>query len=315
MQIGNEGESANVEVEPADVAERTVRSQIARLLEAAERVTATDDPDAVHQLRTSARKLRASLKVFGAAFPKPLLARARKSVKHIARALDDARVWDAHRELLMQIYAASNRQDEKAGIELLMEQVDGRRAKCREQLLGDLEDVDLSKLGTVLERLASKAKHGKKAKRRAKDARKFVTRLVEEGLGGLEGASSAESVEDLQKARTPLRRLRHTLDVLELDSVRPVAEAEQALGDLIARTRTLALVEESRAKLSAAGRAVLGEGLSRVTGRFAEDQVRLRGELARASKSIDRDQLAKQLGDVLGSAEVVHEDSEEDDED
>ena len=218
MQIGKEGdEGANVGVEPADAAERTVRSQIARLLEAAERVMATDDPDAVHQLRTSARKLRASLKVFGAAFPKQLAARARKTVKHITRALDDARVWDAHRELLMQIHAGSNRLDEKAGIEFLLEQIDARRARCREELLGDLEDVDLSKLGTALERLASKAKHGKKAQRRAKDARKFVSRLVEEGLGGLEGAGSAESVEDLQRARMPLRRLRHTLDVLELE--------------------------------------------------------------------------------------------------
>jgi CHAD domain-containing protein len=319
MQIGNqgegEGEGASVAVEPADAAERTVRSEIARLLEAAERVTATDDPDAVHQLRTSARKLRASLKVFGAAFPKSLSARARKSVKQIARALDDARVWDTHRELLMQIYSASNRQDEKAGIEFLMEQVDGRRARCREQLLGDLEDVDLSKLGTLLERMASKAKHGKKAKRRAKEARKFVSRLVEDGFAGLEGAGSAESVEDLQKARMPLRRLRHTLEVLELDSVRPVAEAEQALGDLIERTRTLALVEESRAKLAAAGRTVLGEGLSRVTGRLAEEQLRLRGELGRLTKGIDRDQLTKQLGDVFGSGEVAHEEGDEDDED
>jgi hypothetical protein len=119
----------------------------------------------------------------------------------------------------------------------------------------------------------------------------------------------------MQKARMPLRRLRHTLDVLELDSVRPVAEAEQALGDLIARTRTLALVEESRAKLGAAGRTVLGEGLSRVTGRLTEDQLRLRSELGRSSKSIDRDQLTKQLGDVLGSGEIAHEDGDEDDED
>ena len=307
MQIGSEGEGASVEVEPADVAERTVRSQIARLLEAAERVTATDEPDAVHELRTSARKLRTSLKVFGEAFPKQLSARARKSVKHIARALNDARVWDSHRELLMQIYGASNRQDEKAGIELLMEQVDARRARCREKLLADLEDVDLSKLGTLLERLASKAKHGKKARRRAKDARKFVTRLVEGGLAGLEGAASAESVDDLRKVRMPLRRLRHALDVLELNSVRPVAEAEQALGALIERTRTLALVEESRTKLSAAGRAVLGEGLARVSGRLADDQHRLRSELGRSAKNIDRDQLTKQLGDLLGSGEVSHE--------
>jgi CHAD domain-containing protein len=315
MQVGNEGEGASVEVEPADVAERTVRSQIARLLEAAERVTVTDDPDAVHQLRTSARKLRASLKVFGAAFPKQLLGRARKAVKQIARALDEARVWDAHSELLTQIYASSGRQDEKAGIEHLMEQVDVQRARCREKLLSDLEDLDLSKLGTVLERLASKAKHGKKAKRRPKDARKFVTRLVEEGLVGLEGAGSAESVEDLQKARTPLRRLRHTLDVLELDSVRPVAAAEQALGDLIERTRTLALVEEARGKLNAGGRVVLGEGLSRVASRLADEQARLRGELGKSSKSIDRDQLSKQLGDIVGSGEVPPEASDEDDED
>jgi CHAD domain-containing protein len=308
MQFGSEGDQgANVEVEPADAAERTVRSQIARLLESAERVMATDDPDAVHQLRTSARKLRASLKVFGAAFPKQLAGRARKAVKRITRALDDARVWDAHRELLLQIYAGSNRQDERASIEFLLEQVDERRARYREELLGDLEDVDLSKLGTVLERLASKAKHGKKAKRRAKDARKFVARLVESGLAGLEGASSAESVEDLQRARLPLRRLCHTLEALELQGNRAVLDAEQALGNLIERTRTLTLVADARTTLSSSGRTVLGEGLTRVAGRLEDEQRGLRTKLEHAAKGFDRDQLTKQLGDALGSGEIAQQ--------
>ncbi len=316
MQIGNDGsEPASVEVEPADVAERTVRAHVAKLLEAAERVQASADPDAVHQLRTSARKLRASLKVFGAAFPKQLAARARKSVKHVARALDEARVWDGHLELLQRVYAASNRQDERAAIEYVLEDIDDRRADCRKEFLRDLEKVDLVKLGTALDRLASKAKHGKRNKRRVKDTRKVVTRLVESALGGIEEAQTVEAVEELQRVRTPLRRLRHTLEVLELEAVRPVADLEQALGDLILRTRTLKLVDESRSKLAEAGRTVLSEGMTRVAGRLGDEQRELRDRLGGLRQRVDRDLLTKQLDDALASGDAAHDEPDENDED
>ena len=316
MQIGNDGgEAASVEVEPADVAERTVRAHVAQLLEAAERVQASADPDAVHQLRTSARKLRASLKVYGAAFPKQLAARARKSVKHVARALDDARIWDGHRELLQRVYAASNRQDEKAAVEYVLETVDDRRVDCRKEFLRDLEKVDLVKLGTLLDRLASKAKHGKRNKRRAKDTRKVVMRLVEAALGGIDEARTVEAVEELQRVRTPLRRLGHTLEVLELEAVRPVADLEQALGDLILRTRTLKLVDEARGKLADAGRTVLTEGMTRVAGRIGDEQRELRERLSGLRQRIDRDLLTKQLDDALASGEATHDDADESEED
>jgi CHAD domain-containing protein len=316
MQIGNdEGTSPSVEVEPADPAERTVRAHVAQLLEAAERVQASADPDAIHRLRTSARKLRASLKVFGAAFPKQLAARARKAVKQVARALDDARVWDGHRELLQQLYGASSRQDEKAAIEYLLETVDDRRADCRKELLRDLGRVDIAKLGTLLDRLASKSKYGKHDKRRTKDTRKVVTRLVEAGLGGLEGVQTLEAVEDLQRVRMPLRRLRHTLEVLELGAASPVGALEQALGDLVARTRTLKLVDESRAKLAEAGRTVLNEGANRVSGRIGDEQRELRERLSGLQQQLDRELLTKQLDDALSTGKAAHDDSDESDED
>ena len=94
---------------------------------------------------------------------------------------------------------------------------------------------------------------------------------------------------------------------------RAVLDAEQALGDLIERTRTLTLVDEVKAKCAAAGRTVLGEGLSRVSGRLGDDQRNLQARLESSAKSIDRDQLTKQLGDALGSAEVAHDAGDEDD--
>ena len=77
-----------------------LREQAGRL-KAYDAAVRRDEPDAVHQMRVTARRLRAALQAFPAVLPKPATARLRDDLRWLGRVLGDARdaeVLDQHFE-------------------------------------------------------------------------------------------------------------------------------------------------------------------------------------------------------------------------
>jgi len=303
---------STIDVEQPEDAETTVngvesvlREQVTTLQRSAERLSESSDAEAVHELRGAARRLRSALKLYESSFPKRLQRRSSKALKRLARVPDSLRTWDSHHELLIRLYESATDALEKAALEHVLEQVDEQRASRRDELLDELEDLDLPRLTATLERLTKSTRGGKGGKRRLREASKVIEKLIA-GVGELPDQPFDSSVEDAQRARAALRRLRHALEVSEpsIEGLSPIAEPvkelEQLLGDGLDRSRTLLLLEERRAQLTSSERKLLTDGLSHTIDRLMQERAGLAERFERLIRSFDGKKLAADVRTALG---------------
>ncbi|MBO0819883.1 MAG: CHAD domain-containing protein, partial [Nocardiopsaceae bacterium] len=84
------GRHLNARSTAGEVAAAYLGTQAARLRDLEEAVR-RDEPDAVHQMRVSTRRLRAALQSFPTIWPRPVTARLRAELRWLGRALGAAR--------------------------------------------------------------------------------------------------------------------------------------------------------------------------------------------------------------------------------
>lgn len=218
---------------------RTLSSRLRRL-----------GPDDVHRARVLARRMRALLRVYAPAFERTAARQARRTLKVLARALDDCREADVREALFRDIAgdAASGALPPGLAARLVRARIDARR-KATRRLFGDgldrqvrqalarLEVDEAFSVGSMLERLDRRG-------------RRLHRRIRRDG-----------GAEALHRLRLAVKSLRYALTPLEdiapaacLELLARLRDAQQQLGEQHDAALALAWVECAGCLRGARGR-------------------------------------------------------------
>jgi CHAD domain-containing protein len=110
----------------ADAARRVLAVRAAEVLEHVPAVRAGEDPEAVHDLRVAARRLRAVLEVFADAFPRKRHAALLDEVKRVGDAFGGARDLDVQIELCER-FVSQAWDEERTGVAALTQRLHADR--------------------------------------------------------------------------------------------------------------------------------------------------------------------------------------------
>jgi CHAD domain-containing protein len=119
----------------------------------AENVLDTQDPERVHRMRVTTRRLRAALEVFGAAFPREPAKEALAEVKALASVLGERRDCDVLIELLDSLRTDTGKA-ERSAIALVIGGLRDEQAGANARLAKALAHVEDAGLEQRLLRLA-----------------------------------------------------------------------------------------------------------------------------------------------------------------
>lgn len=268
---GGEAPRAGQGSHPADyaeVVEHAVLKQWRMLARCEPGARRGDDLEALHDMRVASRRLRAALRTFGPWFPPRKLARVRKRVRKLTRALGAAREWDVHGETLSGLHAGAGPELERAAIEHILELVDARRLSERTAMTRALDRLDLEQLERDLAALLAQLDPDEVPHDPGPAAWEVLEPLVQAAFGAVARLQEKERADEMHAMRIGVKRLRYALELLE-----PAFDGSH--GRLIGRTKSLqgvlgkhhdlVLLEELLARalkrLSEHGRRALADGL------------------------------------------------------
>lgn len=138
------------------VAARVVQTRAQELFDHSHAVLETEDIEPLHAMRVATRRLRASLEVFEACFPRKRHRAALREVKSLADALGERRDRDVTLELLQRVAAAVPVTD-RPGVLSLADAVREEQAAANRELAKAIEPERLDELAERLSELVAAA--------------------------------------------------------------------------------------------------------------------------------------------------------------
>jgi len=200
---------------PADLAillHRALEVRLARLQELLAAKNWAGDPELLHQVRVSARRLGAVLDLVDAeAYPGHK--RQRRALKDLVDTLGLPRELDVHAEHLAMLHQEARTLAQAAVLEHLLEQLERGRAKARRAMLRRLDDLKLGELDRLLD--VPTLSHPFQATSLQEAA---WACLEPRALAALEPLAALALHEDgpaLHKARVRIKKLRYAVEALE----------------------------------------------------------------------------------------------------
>jgi CHAD domain-containing protein len=173
-----------------------------------------EDPEHIHQLRVSTRRLAAALSLFRRQLKGRPRRRLRDVVRRIRRAAGAARDLDVLRDLLVSELAAIGR-DDRASVELVTRGLDRERQAARREvarMAGRWSGPFAKTSAAILERLAKNDARDGRATRLGELARRVVpkraTQFSETGRGDL------TDLDRLHQLRIAAKRLRYVMELV-----------------------------------------------------------------------------------------------------
>ena len=202
-----------------------VRDHVCRIQERVPAALA-DEPDAVHRLRTSVRRLRSVLTVFRRYLDKDATAELRSELKAWGDVLGMARDLEVRaEEAAASAYAAGLGTSDRSA---LVKPLVRARTRAHAEVVRWTRSDRGRALARLLEAWAAEPRLGERASRPArKAARRAVRRQTERTLAAVGELSDLESVHELRKAA---RRLRHTCDTITRAPVGLLGRRTRSLG-------------------------------------------------------------------------------------
>ena len=137
----------------ADAGRQVVLARTTELFSRAENVLDLDDPERVHKMRVTTRRLRAALEVFRDCFPRAEANAVLREVKTLADVLGQRRDCDVLIELLDSLRAEARRSESQA-IDTLVSELRGEQLEANELLATALRHVEDVRLEEKLRSLA-----------------------------------------------------------------------------------------------------------------------------------------------------------------
>ena len=248
------------ETSPEEGARRVAIGFAIEAREAAGRLLARTDPEALHDLRVALRRLRSLIRFFGEELEESLRKKAQRRIRAIARATGEAR--DAEVQLAW-IEAQLSRGDwtERAGARWWAAALSRRKEAAYDQL----EEKLVPELASLLPKLEVDLGHFREERSlvsdrpRARFGERIARHLRAETAELVEALTSVRTIDDeaiAHQARIHGKRVRYLVEPLkaEIDEARESARALRALqeklgtlNDLAVRTRALGEAMEAQA--------------------------------------------------------------------
>lgn len=112
------------------------------------------NPDAIHELRVSSRRLRSAISLFRQLLPKSSRRPACATLKKLTGILGRPREWDVHAAQIDRLASSVTEDAEHAALEYVRTHVDKKRRRAGRRLQRDLQKFDAQALDGILARLA-----------------------------------------------------------------------------------------------------------------------------------------------------------------
>jgi CHAD domain-containing protein len=230
-----------IEASPADSVTRVARRALERRFRAVQKYLPLaakkphKDIEHVHQLRVATRRAVAALDIFEPALPSKRARLMRKELRHLRRAVGQARDLDVLAQRLERLLA----QGENGAITKVLQQVVKARKKAQQPALRVYRRARRRRLDRDMRRLTKRTRHPVRMPCEfGSFARQGLQRDVIEFLCAAAGDLS--DIENLHKMRIAGKRLRYALEVYAgafpdalRDDLYPVfAEVQEKLGDI-----------------------------------------------------------------------------------
>ncbi len=139
-----------------EVGAETLRQRFEQLITFRAAVLADEDPEALHDMRVTARRLRTALDTFAACYPHAPFQVFAKQIKGVLRALGDVRDTDVLLERLTGELAEAPA-DQRAGIAWLVERVKVYRAEQFQRLRSRLRETNIAEMESAFLALQGQA--------------------------------------------------------------------------------------------------------------------------------------------------------------
>jgi CHAD domain-containing protein len=251
------------------------------------------DVDALHRSRVASRRLRAILPVLGlegVAGADDGARTAKKRVRNVTRALGSVRELDVAIGILGEVERAYP--ELKEVVSAAGAEVENDRRSRREEMAGQLQDIQAETLAADLATLETKVGHESVAVRSAA-LRERLERRVDRLEAAIEAAGALYAFDRLHLVRIAVKHLRYTLELIHefgrVPTKRPVSTLRQ-FQDLLGRQHDLEVVAGYVRRLAYTGR-----------GRFRAEVERLLDILARETRELH----AEYLGSVGRLVDVI----------
>lgn len=228
-------------------------------------------PEAIHKLRVATRRLRAALATYAPLLPQKKLAKARKRLRRLGRALGPVREADVHLTALSRDLEAAASEAERCAIEHVADRIAAERAAAATALAGTLAAARVERTAARLRALAEGARPA------GEDlARATIAARAAPVFEGIDASREADEPAALHLRRIAAKKLRYTIEALDPAGGSDLLEFAHAIQETLGRHRDAvalaARLDEERRRLEASGRTALPAALAGALARRREEQ-------------------------------------------
>jgi CHAD domain-containing protein len=207
-------------------------------------IRASNDIEYIHRMRVASRRLRTALDVFLDCLPAKKASNWQSHIRHLTRALGEARDTDTQLELLIALEAGSEDRTFRPGLRRLVLRLSQKRQKLQGKVLNTLDDLEsggvLDQIENRLSPLAEVAEGSEISSpllfQRSYD---YISKQLDELLRFEVYIQTPQYKKELHMMRIAAKRLRYTLEIFaplypdKLKSyLQACRETQQLLGEI-----------------------------------------------------------------------------------
>jgi CHAD domain-containing protein len=275
-----------------------------------------EDPEELHQLRVTARRIDATLGLFKRQLP-PALLRARRTTKTVLRSLGTARDLDVQLSELAH-YCARLPEEERAAAEPLRLRLEGERTRARARLVRSLDSEPTRRW---LETLTLACAHGNDASAHGGERATLVVpqrvrrrfRKLRKSVGRLRAKSPMEAYHQVRRRAKQLRYATECGAGMFGKPAEELLRALRRLQDRLGAQQDAYMAQHRLAALAADAASGLPPATLFLMGRLAEHHVRrtaeAHGTLTRSWRKVRGRRwraLRARLAELTASAEAAN---------
>ena len=292
---------------PADLAillHRALEVRLARLQELLAQKAWMEDPEQLHQVRVSARRLGAVLDLVDAeAYPGHR--RQRRALKDLVDTLGLPRELDVHAGYLETRHREARTLAQAAVLEHLLEQLERGRAKARRAMQRQLEDLKLGELDRLLD--VPTLAHPFQATSLQEAAWTCLEPRALAALEPLAALALEENGPALHKARVRIKKLRYAVEALESafgevpeDLLKTLRALQSCLGEHHDLATLEALLSEAETGLRSRERSALCAGVFDLLGEVSGARQRAFERFRELTRDLNPGAFARRVRPALG---------------
>lgn len=288
----------------------TVEQRLLQLHANFDFASAADPIAAVHDLRVASRRLRAFFDTFGPQLPAKTVARGRKRLRRVTRAVAELREWDVNAVQLGERTEMVDNDAERAALEYLLDRIDGRRARLRKRARAQLARIDLDGIDRVLRAGLDQLAIRERAPGGSFEVMAWVAleAAINRVADACPPAHEQERPAELHALRIAVKRLRYALELVKPALGDGYAElhgrvkaVQELLGDHHDRVVLQTHVERRRARLEARRSGVLVQGMGPLVEHLTRERRRLFERFCALENELGRSGLRREVRAALGT--------------